>query len=134
MKLLKLILLGLTTACASTVKVPKNPIIDGHLTAYNAHDIVAFKKYFHKDVEIYKFPNTLVDKGKDNLDQYYTPLFDKKLNQAKIHSRMEFGKFVIDHEEATIKDKTAELLVIYETKDGLIYRMMFVGTVIKDNK
>jgi len=111
--------------------VSPEAIVDRQLDAYNKRDITAFLATYHKDVKIYDFPEVLTIDGLGALKERYEPMFKsvKSLN-ASISKRIVFGDKVIDHETATfVKDrdkKVVHAVVIYEIKEGLIYKVTFI--------
>ena len=149
MKLAPLFLILLLSACSnlpvveSEIAIEPEPkgfkaigledhaIIDPHLDAYNSNDYKSFRSLFHEEIEVYDFPNTLLFKGMDNFDKTYEVLVSKISKSAFISKRIIEGNFVVDMESVKFQlpdanGKVIEVLVIYQIKDNLIYRMMFL--------
>jgi len=108
-------------------------IVDQQLAAYNAQNIEAFIATYHKDVEIYNFPNELKYKGRAKLKKAYQGMFSqlKCLNASSL-KRIVLNNTVIDYELAQmcsekkeIVDTKVEVIAIYEVEEGLIKRVMF---------
>lgn len=104
-------------------------IIDGHLAAYNAHDLEAFLAFFHPDVEAYNFPNSLDKSGVAALRKSFTETF-KKAPHERVITRIISGNHVIDEVEVKFQVNgqafTDRSTVIYTLEDGLIRRMTFL--------
>ena len=106
-------------------------IIDPHLEAYNDNNYEEFKALFHDEIEAYEFPDKLLFKGKASFEENYKALVATISKSAFISERIIEGSFVVDME--TVKIQVPEAgeqviggLVIYQMKDNLIYRMMFL--------
>jgi hypothetical protein len=115
-------------------KLDAHTTIDRHLNAYVNNDYETFKALFHPDIEVYDFPNKLIFKGMADFDKTYKILVGKINKSAFISKRIIEGKFVVDMETVKVHipgrdEQVIEGLVIYQLKDNLIYRMMF----LKDN-
>ncbi|GIU43432.1 hypothetical protein TUM4438_12340 [Shewanella sairae] len=106
----------------------QHPLIDAHLQAYNSNKFDEFKALFNPEVEAYDFPNKLLFKGMDGFDKTYKYLVSSIYKSSFISKRIVDGNFVIDKETVAIdtREDDIELVVIYEIKDNLIYRMMFL--------
>lgn len=104
-------------------------IIDGHLAAYNAHDLEAFLAFFHPDVEVYNFPNSLDKSGVSALREPFAETF-KKAPHERVITRIISGNQVIDEVEVEFQANghpvTTRSAVIYTLEDGLIRRMTFL--------
>ncbi|AOT08662.1 nuclear transport factor 2 family protein [Pseudoalteromonas luteoviolacea] len=150
MKLLSFVSVLLLSAC-STVKIDKSEpitvgaeqenfkttnveahqVIDDHLVAYNSNDYASFKALFHEEIEVYDFPNNLSFKGMKALDKVYKSLVEDLDKKAFISERIIDGNFVVDKEAVKFHmtgrgEQSLEVLVIYQLKDDLIYRVMFL--------
>lgn len=104
-------------------------IVNQQLDAYNAHDIDAFVKTYHDDVELFMFPNECFCQGKAQLYELYKKRFtDRPEAIATIASRIVMGNFVSDDETVTgIPDVGhIRLLATYEIKDNLITKVWFI--------
>ena len=98
------------------------------LNAYNGRDITAFLKCYHRDVEVYDFPDTLIYKGIEEMEMRYSKMFDEKTElNCKLVSRMVLGKMAIDQEEVEgLGDETVHAIAMYEVIDGLIGKVWFI--------
>ncbi|WP_108944500.1 nuclear transport factor 2 family protein [Shewanella halifaxensis] len=108
--------------------VEQHPLIDAHLRAYNSNKFDDFKALFHPEVEAYEFPDKLLFKGMAGFDKTYEYLVSSIYKSAFISKRIVDRDFVIDRETVTTDalENDMELVVIYQIKDNLIYRMMFL--------
>jgi len=114
-----------------TSGLEEHAIIDPHLHAYNNNDYEKFKALFHDEIEAYEFPDKLLFRGKDEFDETYSSLVADIDKFAFISERIVEGSFVVDMESVKIQvpesgEQVIEGLVIYQIKDSLIYRMMFL--------
>lgn len=105
--------------------------IDQHLEAYISNDFEGFRALFHEEVEVYDFPNKLLFTGLDDFDKAYEKLVSKISKSAFISKRIVEGNFIVDMEVVKVQvpgvgEQIIEGLVIYQMKDNLIYRMMFL--------
>ncbi|KZN66487.1 hypothetical protein N473_08840 [Pseudoalteromonas luteoviolacea CPMOR-1] len=150
MKLLPLLMILLLSACHAVTMnknepsilhseqghfkagdVEEHQIVDEHLVAYNSNEYEAFKALFHQEIEVYDFPNSLSFKGLEALDKVYKSLVEKLDKQAFISKRIIDGNFVVDKEAVKFHiagqgEQLLEVLVVYQIKDNLIYRIMFL--------
>ncbi|WP_299106966.1 amidohydrolase family protein [uncultured Tenacibaculum sp.] len=98
------------------------------LNAYNAGDIEAFLAPYSEDVEIYTFPNTLTNKGKDKIRPGYKEMFEKYPNlHCELVKRIVNKNTVIDHERITgIGEGSFTAIAIYKIENGKIAKVYFV--------
>ncbi|CAL2101388.1 Amidohydrolase [Tenacibaculum sp. 190130A14a] len=98
------------------------------LNAYNAGDIDAFLAPYSEDVEIYNFPNTLTNKGKDKIRPGYKEMFEKYPNlHCELVKRIVNKNTVIDHERITgIGEGSFTAIAIYKIEKGKIAKVYFV--------
>jgi imidazolonepropionase-like amidohydrolase len=99
------------------------------LNAYNSRDLESFLSVYSKDVEIYKFPDSLRFKGHDEMKTAYTDLFNKAPElHCKLINRISKDRFVIDRELVTGIPGRENLnaVAIYEIIDGLIQKVWFL--------
>lgn len=104
-------------------------IVNQQLDAYNAHDIDAFVKTYHDDVELFIFPNECFCQGKNQLYDLYKKRFtDRPEAIATIASRIVMGDYVSDDETVTGIPGVGSirLLAIYEVKENLITKVWFI--------
>ena len=104
-------------------------VIDGHLAAFNAHDLDAFIEFFHPDIEVYNFPNQLDKSGLESLRESFVETFKTQPNE-KVVTRIIDRNHVIDQVEVTFQFNGHAMsdrsTVIYTLEDGLIRRMTFL--------
>jgi hypothetical protein len=105
--------------------------IDPHLEAFISNDFERFKALFHEEIEVYSFPDKLLYKGRAEFDKNYEKLVSKINKSAFITKRIVEGSFVVDMEIIKLQlpsgdEHIIEGLVIFQIKDNLIYRMMFL--------
>ena len=102
-------------------------IVQEQLDAYNKRDIEAFATTYTPQIEIYSYPNTLNLKGRANLEQQYSTLFENTPDlHASIKNRIVIGNKVIDEEMATINGRILEAIAIYEVENGEISKVTFI--------
>lgn len=104
-------------------------VIDGHLAAFNAHDLDAFIEFFHPDIEVFNFPNELDKSGLESLRESFVETF-KMQPYEKVVTRIIDRNHVIDQVEVTFQFNGHAMsdrsTVIYTLEDGLIRRMTFL--------
>ncbi|OEK04391.1 nuclear transport factor 2 family protein [Roseivirga misakiensis] len=109
-------------------------VVQKQLDTYNARDIDRFMSVMDKNVALFNFSDgKLLAQGEKEVRELYTNLFEKspKLNSV-LKNRIVLGHQVIDHELITGRmgsQDLIELVVIYEVKDELIYKI----TVMRKN-
>jgi len=113
------------------IKSDKYECVKKQLNAYNDRNINTFLDCYTDDVEIYEFPNKLVNKGKDELRKVYVDFFEragKKLH-CKIEDRLIYGNYVFDKEYLTTAIPGREQFTgqaIYEIKENKIKKVWFI--------
>lgn len=98
------------------------------LNAYNARNLQAFLDCYHEEVEIFRFPETLLSKGKTAMAESYGPMFENtpSLHCELVH-RTIIGDKVIDEESVDFGGtEKLQAIAIYEFQDGLIKRVTFI--------
>ncbi len=122
---------GLVINPDTLIKTDKYECVSKQLNAYNDRDIDAFLDCYSDDVEIYEFPDKLINKGKDELKSVYIDFFKragKKLH-CKIEDRLIYGNYVFDKETLTTAIPGREQFsgqAIYEIKDNKIKKVWFI--------
>jgi hypothetical protein len=104
-------------------------LADEQLNAYNKRDIEAFLKPYSDTVKVYRYPSTLLYKGKETMRKSYAGMFEKTPDlHCKLVNRIVLNDKVIDQEEVTIKkDKpNFRAIAIYTIKDGKIVEVNFM--------
>jgi hypothetical protein len=105
-------------------------VIKNEVKAYNERNLEAFMATYHEEIKIYRFPDKLLYTGKKEMKKYYKELFEKAKNlKARIVNRLIMGNIIIDHEKVFGHIKTPELeaILIYQIKDGLIFRVWMIS-------
>jgi hypothetical protein len=102
-------------------------LVQRQLIAYNAGNIDAFLDTYSNDVILYSFPDSVLEKGKDNMRKMYSPMFNNpKFKPVQIVNRMVVGNKVIDHERVVYGNRTINAVAIYEVRDGKIVKVTFL--------
>lgn len=104
-------------------------VIDGHLAAYNAHDLDDFVSHFHPEIEAFNFPDKKVFEGIDALRSGFAQTFQSK-PQEIVLNRIIDGNHVIDQVEVSFTIQGSEMTqrgtVIYTLEDHKIRRMTYM--------
>jgi hypothetical protein len=103
-------------------------VVQQNVQCYNRRDIDGFTSTFSDDIALYLFgEDSPTVEGIDNIKKFYKNLFDVSPRlHATILNRIVFNNTVIDHERITGRmgsEEVLELVVIYELKNGKIYRL-----------
>jgi len=118
---------GKALAPDSIVKESPEAIVQRQLNAYNARNIDAFMDTYSDDVELYDFPNTMTQKGKENMRKGYEGFFKNVPNlYCKIEKRIVIGNKVIDHEKVRAGTRTLNAVAVYEVENGKIKKVTFI--------
>ena len=107
-------------------ETPEN-IVQRQVNAYNLGNVEAFLETYSDDVEIYAFPNTLEEKGKE-FKKGWKDLFKKypKLH-CEVLNRTTSLNTVIDHERIKYADGDyTEVIAIYKIENGKIAKVYFI--------
>lgn len=104
-------------------------IVDGHLAAYNEHDLEGMLKYFHPDIEAYSFSGDLQLQGLASFREAFADTFSAKPKEVVVKRIIE-GNHVIDQVDTTfhVNDRivTERDTVIYTIEEGLIRKLTFL--------
>lgn len=104
-------------------------VIDGHLKAYNAHDLDAFVSHFHPQIEAFNFPDKKMFQGIDALRSGFAQAFQGKPKEIVLN-RIIDGNHVIDQVEVSFTIQGSEMTqrstVIYTLEDHKIRRMTYM--------
>lgn len=115
----------------SNTESPMTPeqLAQQQLDGYNARDIELFLKPYSKDIEIYKFPNSLSSKGKAKMRENYQSMFDNTPDlHCELVSRMVMGNTVIDQEKVTgFAGGVLEAMAIYKIENNKIAKVYFIS-------
>ncbi|TXD60388.1 steroid delta-isomerase [Polaribacter sp. IC066] len=97
------------------------------LDGYNKRDIDAFLKPYAKEVQVYRFPNTLEYEGIENMRNRYESYFENTPDlHCELIKRIVHKDQVIDHELVTANGKTRKAVAIYTMKNGKIASVTFL--------
>jgi imidazolonepropionase-like amidohydrolase len=97
------------------------------LNAYNFRNIEAFLEPYAEDVEIYSYPDKLIEKGKAQMRKKYAELFDRVPNlHCELLGRIVQGNIVIDKERVQFGKKIVEAVAIYHIENNKIKKVYFV--------
>jgi hypothetical protein len=76
--------------------------MDGHLDAYNRHDLEAFLSYYAPDVVTEDGTGQVMIQGHDTMRQLYSTLFAQSPDlRAEVVTRIRVGDYVIFEEHIT---------------------------------
>lgn len=96
------------------------------LNAYNAHDLEAFLAPYADDVELFMFPNTAAEKGKESMRKSYGFITTTPGLHCKLLNRIVQGNMVIDHEEVYgFGPKPVYAIAMYIIEKGKIQKVYF---------
>ena len=111
------------------VNTPEN-IAQIQLNAYNSRDIESFLAVYSDDVEIYKFPDSLMYKGKDQMRKVYSSFFSKAtFLHCRLVNRITYLDYVMDREDISSDipgRKSFQGQAIYKIDNGLIRKVWFL--------
>lgn len=99
------------------------------LNGYNARDIEAFLEPYSQDVELYRFPDQLMGKGRAYMRSTYTKMFERTPNlHCELVNRIVQGNTVIDQEKVTgfPNGKPLEAIAVYKIEKGKIAKVYFI--------
>ncbi len=105
-------------------------IVAKQLRAYSARDLKAFLICFSDEVEVYTFPDQLMYKGKEKLEETYRAFFQNTPDlQCELVNRSANGNHVKDEILITRMKKMEpmKVTVMYVVEDGLIAKMYFIS-------
>lgn len=110
--------------------VNESPVIlvQRQLNAYNFRNIDAFLEPYADDIEVYNYPDTLLDTGKEKLRNIYSSVFETTPDlHCELMGRIVYGNVVIDKERVTFNGKIVEAVVIYHIESNKIKRVYFIN-------
>lgn len=124
-----LLFIFLLSCYSYTYSQTPRSVVQKQLEAYNQHDIDAFMEVFSEDIELWTLGDTIPSvKGFAPVKKIYSDLFDRSPGLfSEVINRTTIGNKVIDYEKITgrsgnSKEQTLYLIMIYEVKDGKIFR------------
>ena len=126
---------GQVHAVDSILSPSPEELVQQQVNGYNARNIDAFLAPYSDSLEIYMFPNTLQQEGKENIKENYIQLFKNAPNlHCEIISRTIHGNTVIDKERVRgiLDGKILEAVAIYEIENGKIARVYFLKSIFLD--
>lgn len=97
------------------------------LNAYNLRDIEAFLEPYDDQVEVYRFPNQLLYKGKQTMREQYSGMFANTPNlHCELKERIVQDAVVIDKEKVRFGDRYIEAVAVYHIENKKIKRVYFI--------
>jgi hypothetical protein len=117
--------------CSELDSLPKTSaekLVQEQFDAYNARNIDAFLAPYSDSVELYEYPDKLIGKGKAQMRQMYTDLFNKVTNlHCELVNRMVLGNTVIDYESVTgFGPKPVRAIAVYTVEGNKISKVRFI--------
>ncbi|MBX2877648.1 MAG: amidohydrolase family protein [Saprospiraceae bacterium] len=110
--------------------LPDSPVdlAQRQLNGYNARNIEAFLEPYSDNVELYRFPDQLMGKGRAFMRSTYSKMFENTPDlHCELVNRIVQGDTVIDRERVTgFGAKPLEATAIYKIKDGKIVKVYFI--------
>lgn len=102
-------------------------LVQRQLNAYNLRNIEAFLEPYADDVEIYNYPDKLIEKGKAAMRKNYAAMFDKVPNlHCELLGRIVQGNIVIDKERVQFGKEIVEAVAMYHIENNKIKKVYFV--------
>lgn len=102
-------------------------LVQRQLNAYNLRNIEAFLEPYAEDVEIYNYPDKLIEKGKALMRKNYAAMFDKVPNlHCELLGRIVQGNIVIDKERVQFGKEIVEAVAMYHIENNKIKKVYFV--------
>lgn len=117
--------------CASNPPGSSNDaaVVDGHLIAYNKHDLESMLQFFHPEIEAYSASGELQLKGLESFRAAFAETFKSKPNEVVI-ARIIQGNRVIDQVDTSFQTGgrvvTERDTVVYTVEKGLIRKITFL--------
>jgi imidazolonepropionase-like amidohydrolase len=109
------------------IKETPTALAQRQLNAYNCRNIEAFLEPYADDVEIYTYPDKLMNKGKEEMRKIYAKMFD---NTPALHcellGRIVQGNIVIDKERVKFGNGMIEAVAIYHIENNKIKKVYFI--------
>ena len=101
--------------------------INRHILAYNANNAEAYDEFFHPDIEVYNYRQSVITAGRSALIQSTQRTFKEHSPGTVLLNSMVLKDKVVTLERASFTlsgiRRTTELVKIYHFQDGLIRRM-----------
>ncbi len=97
------------------------------LNAYNCRNIEAFLEPYADDVELYMYPDKLIETGKENMRKEYAKMFETTPNlHCELVGRLVQGNIVIDKERVQFGNTIIEGIAIYHIENNKIKKVYFI--------
>lgn len=104
-------------------------VVDGHLVAYNKHDLEGMLQFFHPEIEAYSSSGELQLKGLESFRVAFAETFKAKPNEVVV-ARIIQGNRVIDQVDTSFQAGgrvvTERDTVVYTIEQGLIRKITFL--------
>ncbi len=104
-------------------------VVDGHLVAYNKHDLERMLQFFHPEIEAYSSSGELQLKGLESFRAAFAETFKSKPNEVVV-ARIIQGNRVIDQVDTSFQSGervvTERDTVVYTIEKGLIRKITFL--------
>lgn len=105
-------------------------VVQRQLDAYNAHDLDALLATYAPDARQFEHPAQLLASGHAQMRERFILRFQDPTLQARLVRRTVMGAIVVDQEDVVRQypegPGRAEIIAIYEVRDGLIRSASFV--------
>lgn len=121
--------LALPSLGAKAEALTPEQVVRAYADAASRRDVDALLALYAPDVRKHRFPGTLASEGREqNREKYRRNFAENPELQVKIVSLTVLGDKVVCHDRVTGlgNGKTAEELVVYQVKDGLISDIVYV--------
>ncbi|WP_323816543.1 nuclear transport factor 2 family protein [Cellvibrio sp. NN19] len=104
-------------------------VVDGHLAAYNKHDLEGMLKFFHPEIEAYSSSGELQRKGLESFRAAFSETFKSSPNEVVV-ARIIQGNRIIDQVDTSFQNGahvvTERDTIIYTIEQGLIRKIKFL--------
>jgi len=105
-------------------------VVQRQLDAYNAHDLDALLATYAPDARQFELPAQLLAAGHAQMRERFIQRFQDPTLHARLVKRTVIGAIVVDQEDVVRQypegPGRAEIIAIYEVRDGLIRSASFV--------
>lgn len=101
-------------------------VVNKRMDAYNKHDLTSFLATYSEDVQIYTYPDKLLNSGTGNLKAIFEPMFKEKKVKVIIHYQVEKDSYVTNHETVDYDGKKTQYVSVYKVVNGLITEVRFI--------
>ncbi|QIE60737.1 steroid delta-isomerase [Rasiella rasia] len=109
-------------------------IVDVHIKPFNEANLDLFANAFAENVLVSRFPSDTISVGRDQLKSSYANFYKNNESwHVEVKNRIVLNNYVIDEEVATVNGRSNRQVTVYETKNGLIQTMTFIGNKKADD-